>query len=160
MFKFYLVTIFLAILLQADEIVINKSIHTSSIHTTHESIRDDKKEVVIDMSTGLMWQDNLATYYKDRSCQQKIDYCKRLDYAGYRDWVLPSITQLESLVDLKQRFPVSSHVFKNLKYDGEYCSSSQSVSEPKSYWIVEFREGYSYYAPSKKHYVKCVRPHK
>ena len=50
-----------------------------------------------DPQTGLIWarRDN----GQEVSRQQAIDYCRTLDYAGYKDWRLPTIAEAQTLYD-------------------------------------------------------------
>jgi len=52
----------------------------------------------VDPLTGLMWagRDNFG---RDRSWRQAVNYCRDLQLAGYTDWRLPTISELELLHD-------------------------------------------------------------
>jgi hypothetical protein len=51
----------------------------------------------VDSSTGLMWaaRDN----GKDVTWKQAMKYCRELRLAGYSDWRLPSVDELEGIYD-------------------------------------------------------------
>lgn len=61
---------------------------------------------VSDYATGLMWQkaDDGAV----RNWEQAIKYCESLELAGYNDWHLPNIKELQSIVDY-QRSPSATN---------------------------------------------------
>ena len=64
-----------------------------------ESTINDTK-VVIDSTTGLMWQKTLSATSK--SWQEALEYCETgegSNYAGYSDWRLPNRNELASLLD-------------------------------------------------------------
>ncbi|MDQ1263608.1 MAG: hypothetical protein QG559_609, partial [Campylobacterota bacterium] len=65
-----------------------------------EMIRIDTKEVVIDTDRKLMWQDDDREYGKDSKklqWHQAINYCDNLVFAGFDDWYLPSMDELNSI---------------------------------------------------------------
>lgn len=71
------------------------------------SYRDNGDGTVTDLVTGLMWQQGFAP--------DKLTYDQALDYvravnaqglAGYRDWRLPTIKQLYSLIDFRGTDPL------------------------------------------------------
>jgi hypothetical protein len=66
---------------------------------------DDEKEVLVDLSTKLMWQNGESYTHKYRyphrstttSLQEGIAYCEDLTHGGYDDWVLPNLNELVTL---------------------------------------------------------------
>ncbi len=52
---------------------------------------------VTDQATSLMWMqsDSLTNY----NWQEALEYAEQLEYAGYDDWRLPNIKELQSIVD-------------------------------------------------------------
>lgn len=58
---------------------------------------DNGDGTVADSATGLMWQqadDGVA-----REWESALAYCEALDLAGYADWRLPDVKELQSIVD-------------------------------------------------------------
>ena len=124
--------------------------------------RDDEKEVVIDTKLHLMWQDNEAAANVKRSwsatfSQTAKEYCQELEFAGYDDWYLPTIKELESIVDISRYKPAIKSVFKHTA-SSYYWSSSSHVSHSKRAWGVYFNYGNSNYSnKTDEYYVRCVR---
>lgn len=58
---------------------------------------DDEESIWIDELSGLTWQ-NFARVLIMYSLEQAIYYCEVLEWAGFDDWRLPSISELRSLV--------------------------------------------------------------
>ena len=61
-------------------------------------------DIVTDTDTGLQWQDNLDVVQRTVSWYDAKKYCERLSLGGYDDWRLPTLRELEDLLD----FNVSS----------------------------------------------------
>jgi len=135
--------------------------------------RDDSKEIVVDNSTGLMWQDNSeaktvrkpwvtqanwdAGKHDDTSGDTATTYCTNLILGGYDDWRLPSRKELGTLVDYGRVNPSLDTEFLNFA-SNLYWSSTTYVGVSGYAWFVHFGNGYqSDYIKTKSHYVRCVR---
>jgi hypothetical protein len=106
------------------------------------------RDVWTDPSTGLMWtgRDN----GKDISWKHAIKYCRDLRLAGYSDWRLPNMAELQPIYDRtanapglagprKKPRPFSSHVKGNLFLTGIRWSSNYREDDRGRY------SGYAYY---------------
>ena len=107
----------------------------------------------IDPSTGLMWaaQDN----GKDVSWHKAIKYCRDLRLAGYSDWRLATLGELEGIYDKNSNAPgragpgtgrpFTFHVKGNLFLTGNQWSSTQLADDrghPSGYASrFDFNEG-------------------
>lgn len=116
---------------------------------------DNGDGTVSDLCTGLMWQKDTApgTY----TWQQALLYCEGLTLAGYTDWRLPNIRELQSIVDYGRHSPSIHPPFSALLW---WCwSSSTSVRTPGNAWSVNFGHGYvsSSGKETSTHYVRAVR---
>ncbi len=112
------------------EIIIDKT-QKSEFHTKDTNIRNDGDNIVVDILTGLVWQDNTEAKSIKRDYKAAVDYCKRLRLAGFKDWTLPTISQLESIADYSKQKPAIKNGFKNV-YSGFYWSSSPCIETSKS----------------------------
>jgi hypothetical protein len=149
-----LLTVMLTASLFGVEIVINKSLRLIDINTM---IRDNTKEIVYDSETNLSWQDDVSVKSVKKTWVDAKSYCKNLNFAGYSDWFLPTISQLESLVDTNRYNPAIKKEFKNT-ISSYYWSSSPNVSYSNDAWYVNFEYGSSYdYGKVNSHYVRCAR---
>ena len=115
-------------------------------------------DVFNDSKTGLVWQDNSAAKETKMNWQDSVDYCSKLNLAGYNDWRLPSIKELQSIIDINRHKPAIKKGFNYVGTSKYYWSSSVDVSRIERAWIVGFLHGHtqSYYKTSKI-YVRCVR---
>jgi len=121
-------------------------------------VRDDSKEIVIDKTAGLMWQDNIDTKTLKKNRKDAKQYCRNLVLAGYDDWYLPKIKQLKSIVDKKRHNPAIRDEFQNIQ-DYHYWSSSPNLSANLINVLnIDFKNGQKYSTNRKgKCYVRCVR---
>jgi len=119
-------------------------------------------DAFIDTKTGLIWQDNSEAKNISKDWNAAKEYCKNLKLGGKSDWRLPSIKELQSIVDItKLKFNRSASVirsgFENTA-SGFYWSSSQRVSVSSDAWVVDFSIGTTRrYPKSHRLYVRCVR---
>lgn len=135
-------------------------------------IRDASMEVVLDRTTGLMWQDNQiieVDYDYDPVSGGLERYCAQLDLGGYTDWKVPNLNELKSIVDYEQVKPSTSRVFENVPANangqfGSYWSITPLMdtgtvsTNTNSVWVVDFNIGYiSQNLKSGTNYVRCVR---
>lgn len=124
--------------------------------------RDREKEIVIDTKLNIMWQDNEAAKnvkksWEAISSQTAKEYCQELKFAGYEDWYLPTIKELESIVDISRYDPAIKEIFQNTA-SSRYWSSSPDVSLSEFAWFVYFRNGSSSSNfKTNESYVRCAR---
>ena len=122
-------------------------------------LRDNSKELVIDKTTGLMWQDNIDTKTIRKNRKDAKQYCRRLVFAGYDDWYLPRLKELKSIVDETKFNPAIKKGFKNIK-SSHYWTSSPNLSDIVIALNVDFKSGQAYNNTRKgKAYIRCVRGH-
>jgi hypothetical protein len=110
-----------------------------------------------DPSTGLMWagKDN----GKDASWKKAVKYCRDLRLAGYSDWRLATLGELEGIYDKDANAPglmgpsgkgttATWHVKGNLFLTGNQWSSTQRMDDrghPSGYvWKFDFNDGRSF----------------
>ena len=122
-----------------------------------EFVRDNSKEVVVDKSTNLMWQDDNDVKSITKTWVEAINYCENLTLGGYTDWRLPNINELKSIVDYTKAEPAISSEFSNVALVG-YWSSSSIVGDSGYAWFVSSHDGGDYGdGKSNSNYVRCVR---
>jgi len=109
---------------------------------------------IFDTRTNLLWQQSSST--KQYTWKDAHTYCEKLDLAGYRDWRLPTIEELKTLIE-KEHQPSICPVFK-CKSDW-YWSSSSYVVYPGGAWFVYFHGGGGDYNGVKGYrlFVRAVR---
>lgn len=163
------------------EIIINET-KKSEFQTKDTNVRNDGDEIVFDLLTGLHWQDNSEAKSIKRNYKDAEAYCKRLKLAGFEDWTLPTISQLESIADYTKQKPAIRNGFKNVA-SSFYWSSSPCVevsdsikdgkvrqlsykdrqyskeSQGRNAWSVSFANGSSnnQIRKTSKRNIRCVR---
>ena len=131
-------------------------------------VRDNKKNIVKDTSTGLMWQDEVYSKQEENAYENGINYgkagkweyakryCDNLNFSGLSDWRLPTIDELKSIVD-KNRKPAIKKGFINAN-NRFYWSSSSFISIASHAGNVHFFDGSSGWQNKRaSHYIRCVR---
>ena len=111
-------------------------------------------EIVADTTTGLIWQKDYAA---DKNWQEALKYCEDSTYAGFTDWRLPNINELNSIVDYNYYDPASAFP-GDVSSEYYYWSSSSNTGATTARYIY-FKTGErGYYRPKPtKHFVRCVR---
>lgn len=118
--------------------------------------RDNGDGTVTDITTGLMWQQGEG---KAMTWEKALAYCENLDLAGYRDWRLPNIRELLSLVDDNRSEPsIDTSYFPGCR-PSIYWSSTTHTVYPSLAWHVGFHDGQVHGGGHKerRHYVRAVR---
>jgi len=101
---------------------------------------DNGDGTVSDTSTGLMWQQSGPD--ETKNWQQALDYCETLSYAGYSDWRLPNISELQSIIDYTHYGPGIDEEFFPYTVSGSYYSSTTIADRPKKAWVINFDLGF------------------
>ena len=115
----------------------------------------DNNETVTDYKTDLIWQ--RADDEKGRNWAAAKQYCGELVLGGKADWRLPSIQELNTIVDYSQSNPSIDPKFSCSL--GSYWSSSALNISTSGAWNVDFNDGYvdAHCKTGYGYYVRCVR---
>jgi len=107
---------------------------------------------------SLQWQDNRDATTVKKDWEGAKSYCANLTLEGYSDWRLPSIKELQSIVDITKYNPAIKGGFSNTATDDWYWSASPNVYYDSYAWVVYFSNGYTYnFSKTRKSCVRCVR---
>ena len=114
-------------------------------------------DAVKDTKSGLVWQDNSIVKTQEMIQSDAKTYCKKLSLSGHKDWRLPSVTELQKLVDFKRHNPSIQRAFYYTDMDN-YWSSTIYAADSVRAWAVDFKSGTtSHNRNSYKYRVRCVR---
>ena len=121
---------------------------------------DNKDGTITDNKTGLVWikdHDAISGFNKRMNWTEAIEACKNLDYAGHKDWRLPTREELESILDLTKHEPAADPVFKT-HTDDWYWTSTPTAWSRGGAWYVGFSSGHvGGYGKDVGNYVRPVR---
>ena len=99
------------------------------------------KEIVLDTKTGLTWQQPFDGTSRDWAAA--VMYCEGLELDEHDDWRLPSMKELQTIVDETRYNPaVDPNAFLNMPTD-VFWTSSIWATNPSNAWVVYFSYGYS-----------------
>lgn len=104
---------------------------------------------------SLQWQDNAEAKSTKHNWDEAKSYCQELDLAGHKDWSLPNIKELQSIVDVGRYKPAIKKSFKNVN-SISYWSSSLNVDMTSYIWVVDFETGLTSWG-YEGFSVRCVR---
>ncbi len=130
-------------------------------------VQESEAKVVIDSTTGLMWQNNihitkiklpLVTYtnfqegkYFDTSGNSAVTYCTELSLAEYSDWRLPTKDELYSVIK-------ENSVILQSEYAEYFWSSTTNYDYGQGYaWVVRFDGSISAHRKDYSNNIRCVR---
>ena len=125
---------------------------TPSVLSTDGRFVDNGDGTISDTKNRLMWQKEGSD--SELTHEEAGEYCKKLDLAGNKDWRLPTVDELETLVDRTKYDPaIVSSLFKTKS--SYYWTSIIHAEDPGGAWVVGFYGGYvgSYYRGGRG----CVR---
>lgn len=110
---------------------------------------DNGDGTVSDINSGLMWMKDETP---ELNWNDAMSYCNSLELAGYKDWRLPSIREIGTLIDISFKdkcwFDKASFPGTKTKPLGFYWASSTYASTFG--WGVNFQFGYDGYYAGKK----------
>jgi len=126
--------------------------------------------IVVDHKTGLMWQRDPAS--KRMNWHDALSYAEQLSQLFHGDWRLPTIQELQSIVDYAKYRPAidlkafsldpdSFTSYKGALPSMNYFWSSTSYAgplDPSRAWFVDFNNGFVAHLDKTEAYcVRCVR---
>lgn len=138
--------------------------------TPTERFTDNGDGTISDAQTGLMWQRcsynqvyNSDTQLCDNDTQP-LDWqsaligAKEDNTAGYKDWQVPNIKELATILEHRCISPsINESVFFGTKSQN-YWSSTSGISSMSSAWVYQFDSGLnSLHAKTSKVYLRLVR---
>ncbi|MCX5902567.1 MAG: DUF1566 domain-containing protein, partial [Proteobacteria bacterium] len=101
---------------------------------------DNRDGTVTDTGSGLMWQQDGTTGTREEADA----YCESLTLAGHTDWRLPTVKELQSIVDYGRYNPAINTTFFPILPDTWailYWSSTDRASNSNNAWHTDFLFG-------------------
>ena len=110
---------------------------------------DHHDGTVTDSATGLMWQKG----ENRRMAPEEAEIvCAKMNLAGYSDWRLPNIKELNTILNLDENSPnwFFEKVFTEGSKEGMLHYSSSTVFKNHYAWVTNFTYGYDGYYGGRK----------
>lgn len=114
--------------------------------------------IFIDPKTDLTWQDNITTKDTEITWDKAKFFCSVLRLNKHNDWRLPSVKELETIIEISQHETKDDKGFKYIGDDGYYWSGTEHETQEEFAWIMNFKRGYEYINyKTYERFVRCVR---
>ncbi len=114
-----------------------------SIAAIRASLTDNGDGTITDNHTGLMWQK--ADSGNTLTWEAALRYAEGLSLAGYDDWRLPNIKELQSISDEHLVNPSLDKAYFTGAIPAENWSSTTLANQPGSAWTIDFTLGIGSY---------------
>jgi len=109
---------------------------------------------ILDTFTGLMWQ----KYPAQDEWEDALSYCDDLDLGGHQDWRLPTLKELDSILDLSRFDPAINPSYFPNTLSFRFWSSTTHITNDIHAWTISIYEGSNFdHIKTKTNYVKAVR---
>jgi hypothetical protein len=120
------------------------------------SFTDNGDGTITDLDTGLIWQQ--AEVLSPMSWDAALRYADTLALAGYSDWRLPNVKELQSLGDERLTLPsIDRKYFPDASASRYWTSTTLAKQSPRA-WYLDFQFGIaSYDDKTATLLVRCVR---
>ena len=103
------------------------------------------------------WQDNKESKMVQKSWEEAKAYCTDLSLLGKNDWRLPTIKELQNIVNIRRKKPAIDVVF-HYTANKTYWTRTPYRHNSKKAWSINFYRGYTKSALKKEtYYVRCKR---
>lgn len=131
-----------------------RDITPSPLLANHFALNIDS--TVTDLLTDLTWQS--ASLTDSLTWEDALSFADTLTYAGFTDWRLPNIKELQSINDEKLINPSVNQSFFPGVNTTRYWSSTSLPNQPAKAWYLDTHFGITTYAAkTSKQMVLCVR---
>jgi hypothetical protein len=114
--------------------------------------------VVKDDVNKLLWEDSVHAEDTKVNHKEAEEYCANLELGEYKEWRLPTLTELLTIVDYKRYKPAILKEFDHVSKDTLYWTSTPYARSSDEFWGVSFKDGAtSNAAQTYDRLVRCVQ---
>ena len=98
------------------------------------------RDVVLDTTTSLLWQDAPINKEEAITFKEAQNFCKHLEVGKYKHFRLPTLSELQSIVDYNNYDPA---ILKGFKYveSTSYWTITPFVDDATEVWTINFEKG-------------------
>ena len=117
-------------------------------------------QTIYDSTTSLLWQDSKENAKLSMTYAKAQNYCSKLVIDKHSDFRIPTMNELQSIIDYKNYDPA---IIKGFEYvsNEAYWSTTPFADDDKVVWLIHFKRGERYVKD--KHYdryIRCVQTSK
>lgn len=107
-----------------------------------------------DKKTSLIWQDSKDNTKLSITYAKAEDYCKKLKIGKYNKFRIPTMDELQSIIDYKNYDPA---IIKGFDYvsNESYWTTTEFADDEKIVWLIHFKKGER--SVKDKHYDRYIR---
>ena len=117
-----------------------------------------ESSIIKDPRTHLLWEDTPHVKESKLTQPKAEKYCTNLTLGKFKDWRLPTIKELLSIIDYRRVEPALLKEFSYVEKESFYWSKTVVADESDAFWGVNFKRGASSKASEYyDRYVRCVR---
>jgi len=114
--------------------------------------------MIQDPASHLMWEDTPHVRETKITQPRAKIYCSELTLGNFRDWRLPTIRELLTIIDYRRVSPAILKAFNYVEEESFYWTQTPVADESDAFWGVNFKRGASSKASEYyDRYVRCVR---
>lgn len=96
------------------------------------SFRDNGDRTISDLATGLMWQKEDSRMGMD--WKHALAYCRKQTTGSFRDWRIPSVKELQTLVDYSKSFQVNAEPAASSLFKFSQITTPDLQTDVPYYW--------------------------
>ncbi len=115
-----------------------KKFHTRAVRNSSPNppvrLRDNNNGTVTDMITGLVWQKSPVA--AGVTWEDALTYCENLSLAGYGDWRMPNVKEMQSLNNELIKNPsIDTSIFRNIAIANYWTSTTTHNQSTKAWYM-------------------------
>lgn len=117
-------------------------------------------QVVLDKTTSLVWQDSKENAKLSMTYHKAQKYCSKLVVGKYSDFRIPTMDELQTIIDYKNYDPA---ILKGFEYvsNEAYWTTTPFADDDKIVWLIHFKKGERYVKDMHyDRYIRCVQSSK
>jgi hypothetical protein len=111
--------------------------------TVANAFTDNGNQTITDNLTQLVWQKNPRI--DSMTWEDALQYADTFQLAGYTDWRLPNIKELQSINDEKRGSPSINKTYFPTAITGKYFSSTTLPNQTSKAWYLDTQYGITTY---------------